>query len=210
MLIMRAFANESAESHDEMPDAQTAAANRSSAAPAASAPRDEARLLVQSPTKLFFYWSLARDPLPALRAALGDAAAKFGPAVRLVEVSGDGEGEPAAVGDDENSCWLDALPGHSYRAELGFHAAGLSFVRVLSSNAAETPAAGVSPDSDAAPEFEIGEREFARVLEVSGYEHARRRASPSTLAARTCAPDAPELPTSSSPAAGPTLRPDVF
>lgn len=231
---MRAFAEEFGETHSESRAARgrvDAARPPDRAAPHAAesektltvapgdsradvrptgAARDRARLLVQSPHRLFFYWSFARDLRPALRAALGEAAGKFRPAVRLVEAGGVWEGEPSAAGDDENSFWFDALPGRAYRAEFGFHAAGLPFVRVLSSNAAETPAAGVSEESDPAPEFGIGGREFARVLEASGYEHARRRASSDALAARPCAPDDSEFPASSPSATPPARRSDIF
>ena len=227
---MRAFVNESVETYAETPEAsgptassetslhdesaQSSTLRADDSTPEAVRPtnaaRDEARLLLQSPIKLFFYWNLARDPRPALHAALGDAATQFHRAVRLVEADGVWEGDPSAADDQENSFWFDALPGRTYRAEFGFHAAGLPFVRVLSSNAVETPAAGVSAESDTAQEFRIGEHEFAQVLEVSGYTHARRRASSGTLAAHTDAPGDSELPSSSSLATPPTPRADIF
>jgi hypothetical protein len=114
----------------------------------AGAARDEAWLLVQSPRRLFFYWRFARDPRPALVAALGDAAAKLRLSVRLVEPGGDWEGEPAAVGEDgDDTFWFDVLPGRAYRAEVGFHAEGLPFVRLLSSGAVETPAPSDASDA---------------------------------------------------------------
>ena len=217
---MRAFGEEFGETHDESPVASSAVESEQTPTAASGdshgderpsgAARDVARLLVQTPHRLFFYWSFARDPRPALRAALGDAAGKFRPAVRLVEAGGDWEGEPGAAGDDENSFWFDALPGRAYRAEFGFHAAGLPFVRVLSSNAVETPAAGVSEESDPAGEFGIGVREFARVLEVSGYEHARRRASSDALAARGRATDDSEREATSPTPTPPARRADIF
>ena len=237
---MRAFANEFGETHVETPDEAPGPAERARpSAPAASsdastaaepeptparesedspggdrltshAARDEARLLVQSPEKLFFYWSFARDPHPALSAALGDAAAEFRQAVRLVEPGGDWEGEPTAPAEGESSFWFDALPGRTYRAEVGFHAAGRPFVRVLSSNAVETPAAGVSAESDAEPEFEIGERDFARVLEGSGFTGAAHRSSSDVLAARGGLLGESGLPSSSSRGTSPTRRAENY
>ena len=172
--------------------------------------RDEARLLVQSPAKLFFYWSFARDYGSALRAALGEAAAGYRWAVRLVEPGGEWEGEPTAAADGESSFWFDALPGRAYRAEVGFHAAGRPFVRVLSSNQIETPAAGVSAESDAAPEFEIGERDFARLLEGSGFTRAARRASSEDLAARGGLLGESGLPSASWRGTSPARRADNY
>ena len=237
---MRAVANEFGETHAETPVADPGPAERAHpSVPAASsdastaagpeptparesedsqsgdtlashAARDEARLLVQSPEKLFFYWSFARDPHPTLRAALGDAAAEFRQAVRLVEPGGEWEGEPTASASGESSFWFDALPGRAYRAEVGFHAAGGPFVRVLSSNVVETPAAGVSAESDAAPEFEIGERDFARVLAGSGFTGAAHRSSSDAHAARGGLLGESGLPSSSPRGASPTRRAENF
>ena len=95
--VMRAFADEFGEPHVETPDEAPSPAERARPSVAAAssdasnaaepeptparesddstsddtltfhAARDEARLLVQSPEKLFFYWSFARDPHPTLR-----------------------------------------------------------------------------------------------------------------------------------------------
>ncbi len=150
----------------------------------ADAARDRARLLVQSPHRLYFYWSFSRDPRTSLRAALGDAAGNFRPAVRLVESAGGWEGEPIALADEARSVWLDARPGRTYRAEAGFHAAGLPFIRLLSSNPVETPPACVSSESDAAAQFQIGELEFAHLLTGSGYTGATQPIASDTLASR--------------------------
>jgi Domain of unknown function (DUF4912) len=129
--------------------------------------QDQARLLVQSPHRLYFYWSFAADPRAALRRALGGLAARYSAAVRLVDESA-GEAHEAAPAAGDNF-WFDALPGRSYRAEVGFAGEGLPFVRVLSSATVETPPVGVSAASDPAPEFGVGEREFARLLEATGF-----------------------------------------
>ena len=155
-------------------DAQTPVAPRPQAATADDADdveawrgRDEARLLVQSPRRVFLYWRFARDPRELLRAALGPVAERLGPAVRLVDEATGEEGEPApAEGGDY---WFDVLPGRLLRAEVGFHGEGLPFVRLISSNTVETPAGGVSRVADGAPEFSVAEREFGRVLEATGF-----------------------------------------
>ena len=137
---------------------------------------DEARLLVQSPRRLFLYWRFARDPRELLREALGPVAENYRPAVRLVDVTTGDAGEPAqAEGSDH---WFDVLPGRLLRAEVGFHGAGLPFVRLISSDAVETPAVGVSRVEDEAPEFRVAEQEFRRVLEATGFAAEERHTEP--------------------------------
>ncbi|MCA1613517.1 MAG: DUF1957 domain-containing protein [Acidobacteria bacterium] len=142
---MRAFAEEFGETHSEshaapghVEAARSPAAESEKTLTVASddspadvrpggAPRDRARLLVQSPHRLFFYWSFARDPRPALRAALGEAAEQFGPAVRLVEAGGVWEGEPRAAGDGPaQPRRFDGVPNGHFSLVLHAH---LPFVR---------------------------------------------------------------------------------
>jgi len=149
--------------------------------------RDEARLLVQSPRKIFLYWRFARDPRELLREALGPVAERFSPAVRLVDVTTGEEGEPARA--DGSDHWFDVLPGRLLRAEVGFHGEGLPFVRLLSSNTVETPAVGVSPVADEAPDFRVAEREFERVLEATGFAAEERHAAPPRRDATGTEPD---------------------
>lgn len=153
---------------------------------------DEARLLVQSPRRLFLYWRFARDPRELLRAALGPVAERLGPAVRLVDEASGEEGAPApAEGGDY---WFDVPPGRLLRAEVGFHGEGLPFVRLISSNSVETPAGGVSRVADEAPEFRVAEQEFERVLEATGFAADDWRTEPAPRAARGDDPAQPSDP----------------
>lgn len=129
-------------------------------------PRDEARLLVQSPDRLFFYWSFAHDPRTVLRRALGDAAGRYRLAVRLVEAQ-DGEESIRAV-ESLNSLWLAARPGKSYRAEVGFYSAELPFLCVLSSNVARTPTGDVSPVGDESFETQTAGQVFPPAIALTG------------------------------------------
>ncbi|HLL76062.1 MAG TPA: DUF4912 domain-containing protein [Pyrinomonadaceae bacterium] len=183
---------------------------------AAWQPRDQARLLVQSPRRLFLYWRFARDPRELLREAIGPAAENFRPAVRLVDVASGEEGQPSpAEGGDY---WFDVLPGRLLRADVGFYGEGLPFVRLLSSNTVETPAAGVSRAEDEAPEFRVAEQDFNRVLEATGFAAEERQAEPARGDAPGCpfdparfgAPprtDEPLRPRASSDTARPTSSP---
>ena len=180
---------------------------------------DEARLLVQSPRRLFLYWRFARDPRELLREALGPVAERYAPAVRLVDAASGEEGEPAAA-EGGGGHWFDVLPGRLLRADVGFRGEGLPFVRLISSNTVETPAVGVSRVEDEAPEFRVGAPEFERVLEATGFAaeewhaEAARRETPDPVSlfarARLDTPtrtDEPLRPRASSDTARPTSSP---
>ena len=129
--------------------------------------RDSIHLFAQSPRQLFLHWSHAADPFAALREAFADAAAHYRLAVRLSDL-GDAT-EQLYEASPERAQWLAALPDRDYRADIGFHADGLPFVRLLSSAVVRTPRAAVSPNADAAPQFHITPADFSRLLEHTGY-----------------------------------------
>lgn len=156
----------------------------------APAARDALHLFAQSPALLFIHWSHAADPSAALRDAFADAAEHYRLVVRLSDLTA--ATEQHIIASPERAQWLDAEPDRDYRADLGYHAEGLPFVRLLSSTVVHTPRAAVSPDADAAPEFHIADADFARLLEHIGYApdsvarhatHARRDAATTTPSA---------------------------
>ena len=128
---------------------------------------DRIRLLVQSPRKLYLYWDFARDPFLALSRAFGASASQYRLAVRLVVIEDDAESLHQA--STTRSQWLDAQPGRSYRADVGFFSTGRSFIRLLSSNVVQTPRSGVAALPDPTPQWGVSAAEFARVLDESGY-----------------------------------------
>lgn len=134
--------------------------------------RDSIQLLLQSPNKLFLYWSFAADPRAALRAAFGELAAHYRLAVRLVKVE-SGE-EFLLDAPPERMQWFEVFPRHVYRADVGFHAANRPFVRLLSSNEVRTPPGSASHLSADEREFHIKAEEFARLLGGAGYESYAR------------------------------------
>lgn len=149
-------------------DETAAAARRLEGLDAESPARDEARLLAQSPRKLFFHWSFARDPRETLRRALGDAGERFALAARLVDLE-SGAVEAFAGAAPEQSVWFEARPRRAYRAEVGFFAEGSPFVRVLASNVVETAPEAPSHLSDEGADFRVGSHDFARILAASGF-----------------------------------------
>jgi hypothetical protein len=139
--------------------------------------RDAARLLVQSPHKLFLYFGFERDPRAALRHAFGVLAERFELGARLVDLEHDAIGEPIAAGGSDN-LWLDARPRRAYRAEVGFFAEGLSFVCVLTSNVVETPPDAASELTDDAEDFHTDAQDFDRLLAASGFAARARESAP--------------------------------
>jgi hypothetical protein len=134
--------------------------------------RDFIQLLLQSPYRLYLYWTFARDPHTTLREAFGELAAHYRLAVRLIKVESDEEFLPGAPG--ERAQWFEVFPQHVYRAEVGFHAPGRPFVRLLSSNVVTTPPDRASHLSDTKQEFELQPKEFAQLLGGAGYERYAR------------------------------------
>ena len=130
--------------------------------------RDSIQLLLQSPNKLFLYWSFATDPHATLRAAFGELAAHYRLAVRLVKVE-SGE-EFVLDAPKERMQWFEVYPRHVYRADVGFHAESRPFVRLLSSNELSTPPDRASEVSADEQEFQVKAEEYVRLLSGAGYE----------------------------------------
>lgn len=134
--------------------------------------RDFIKLLLQSPHKLFLYWSFAADPRTTLRAAFGNLAAHYTLAVRLVKVE---SGEEFYMDAPRTRAqWFEVYPQHIYRADVGFHAAKRPFVRLLTSNEVRTPPDRASHLSAEEHEFRVEANEFARLLKGAGYDRYAR------------------------------------
>jgi hypothetical protein len=125
------------------------------------------RLLAQSPRKLYLYWEFERDPYETLRRAFRLQANRYTLVVKLIELQSGRE--TLHFASLTRSQWLDAQPGHSYRADIGFYARGSAFIRLLSSTTMRTPRSSVSRLTDSTPEFDVPADEFARVLDDAGY-----------------------------------------
>ena len=125
------------------------------------------RLLAQSPRKLYLYWEFERDPYETLRRAFRWQSDRYTLVVKLVDLQTGGE--TLHLASPTRSQWLDAQPGHSYRADIGFYSRGSAFIRLLSSPVSATPRASVSRLTDSTPEFHVPADEFARVLDDAGY-----------------------------------------
>jgi hypothetical protein len=128
---------------------------------------NRARLQMQSPTRVHFYWSVKNNPFQTLRRLFGNQT-NYQLVVKLVNQTSNRE-EIFPV-EAEGSAWFDTDAGSTYRAELGFYATNRPFVRLMYSNQIETPRKNPSPRRDYSEHFAVSAREFAEVLDASGFQ----------------------------------------
>ena len=131
-------------------------------------PRENrARLQMQSPNRIYFYWSIKNNPFKTLNRAIGEAGG-YTLVVKLVDHS-NGTEEIHAV-DAEGAWWFQAEPDRLYRAEVGFYAPNRPYIRIIFSNHVRTPRRSPSWRSDYTPRFTVSAGQFAEVLDNSGYQ----------------------------------------
>lgn len=128
---------------------------------------NRARLQIQSPTKIFFYWSFQNNPFQTLSRAFGGNTGSYTLALKLINQSRNLE-EIMPI-EAEGTAWFDAEANSKYTAEIGFYATNRPFIRVLYSNTVETPRKNPSSRRDYSAYFDISANQFARVLDDSGY-----------------------------------------
>jgi hypothetical protein len=112
--------------------------------------RDQIKLMIQGPARLYLYWRFAHDPAVALQRLFGARAAHFRLAIKLVDVESGAEAYHDATPSGEY--WFNELrPGRRYRAEVGQLAPGDPFITLLRSEEIGTPRAGVASVAESAP-----------------------------------------------------------
>lgn len=131
------------------------------------APENRVRLQIQSPTKIFLYWSIKNDSSETLQLAFGSRAVDYRLIVKLKNLSADEE--KFFPIESRGSWWFDAEPNSSYQAEIGFYAAARPFVRLMFSNTVQTPRSAPSPNTDWSMDFIVSAEQFAEVLDAAGY-----------------------------------------
>ncbi len=130
------------------------------------AKENRARLQMQSPNRIQFYWSIKHNPFQTLSRALGNAG-NYTLVAKLINQTNDRE-EIFPV-EAEGSWWFDVDADSKYQAEVGFYAPNRPFVRIMFSNVLETPRKSPSPRAATEADWAISAREFAEVLDYSGY-----------------------------------------
>lgn len=128
---------------------------------------NRARLQIQSPTKIHFYWTFRENPFQILNRIFGNRT-NYQLVVKLINQTSDRE-EFFPI-ETEGSAWFDADADSTYQAEIGFYAVNRPFVRVSFSNSIETPRKNPSPRQDYSEYFAVTADQFAEVLEVSGFQ----------------------------------------
>src|SRR5688572_2242840 len=127
---------------------------------------NRARLLMQSPNRLYFYWAVGKNPFHTLNRALGESTG-YALVLKLVNTRADTE-EVHAV-DGSGNWWFDVEADGDYRAELGFYAVNRPYIRVLYSNSVTTPRKSPSPRPAESAEWRVPAHRFARVLDAAGF-----------------------------------------
>ncbi len=124
-------------------------------------------LQMQSPTRIFFYWTVKTNAYKTLQKAFGENAGGYMLVAKLQNLSNDTE--DIFPIDVEGSAWFDVPDNTKFQTEVGFFAPSRPFVRVAFSNTLETPRMSPSPNVDNSPVWNISTMQFAEVLDASGY-----------------------------------------
>ncbi|MBV9217639.1 MAG: DUF4912 domain-containing protein [Acidobacteria bacterium] len=129
---------------------------------------DRARLILQSPTKLYFYWSLRQNPYQLLRDAFGVDVGSYTLVLKLVDLAD--ESETIFPAEPEGNWWFNVEPDREYRAEIGFYAANRPYFRIIYSNTIATPRFSPSMHPASEARWTVSADKFAEVLDVSGFK----------------------------------------
>ncbi len=130
-------------------------------------PRENrAKLLMQSPNRLYFYWGVGKNPFHTLNRAIGETGS-YTLVLKLTNLKNDTELIHAI--DEAGSWWFDVEADTEYRAEIGFYATNRPYVRIMFSNTIATPRKSPSPRSADSAQWMVSADKFARVLDIAGF-----------------------------------------
>jgi hypothetical protein len=122
---------------------------------------------MQTPNRIYFYWTFRQDPAAALRGALANGSGAYQLIIKLVNLKNVIE-EIHPV-DGEGSWWFDVDADSQYRGEVGFFAPNRPFIRIMYSNTLETPRRRPSPRTATDSDWKVSAENFAGILNVSGF-----------------------------------------
>ncbi len=129
---------------------------------------NRARLLMQTPTRVYFYWSLKNNPWQILHRVFGDDRGSYTLVLKLINQTRDIE-EIHPV-DAEGNWWFSVDADSTYRAEIGFYAPNRPYFRALFSNTITTPRKSPSPRVATDADWMVNAETFAQVLDASGFK----------------------------------------
>lgn len=128
---------------------------------------NRARLQMQSPNRLFFYWSIKNNPFQTLTKVLGGNQNSYQLVAKLLnKKNGYEELHPVEA---EGNWWFNVEADANYQAEIGFFAPNRPFVRVMYSNTVETPRKTPSLRQATDADWAISAAHFAEVLDNAGF-----------------------------------------
>lgn len=128
---------------------------------------NRAQLLMQSPTRLYFYWSIRENPWQRLRAIFGEDLGSYQLVLKLKDLKRDTEEIHPC--DAEGNWWFNVEPDGEYEAEIGFYAVNRPYFRILYSNTVATPRRNPSPRPASDAKWAVSANKFAEVLDMSGF-----------------------------------------
>lgn len=128
---------------------------------------NRARLMMQTPTRAYFYWSVRENPYQLLRRAFGDDLGSYTLVLKLTELKRGVEKIHHV--EPEGNWWFDIEPDGRYEAEIGFYAPNRPYFRVLYSNTVETPRRSPSARVASDMDWRVSATKFAEVLDVAGF-----------------------------------------
>ncbi len=129
---------------------------------------NRARLQMQTPTRLYLYWSVKENPWSLLRSVFGDDTGSYTLVLKLIDTK-SGREEISQCEPDGN-WWFDVEADNAYYAEIGFYAPNRPYFRILHSNTVETPRRSPSPRTAAADtDWTVSSDKFSEVLDIAGF-----------------------------------------
>lgn len=128
---------------------------------------NRARLQMQTPTRVYFYWSVKENPWAMLTNVFGSDLGNYTLVIKLIDQTyGHETINPCEA---EGNWWFDVEPDRKYQAEVGFFAQGRPYFRILHSNSIETPRRSPSPRAATDSDWRVSANKFAQVLDVAGF-----------------------------------------
>ena len=130
--------------------------------------RDRAKLQMQSPNRIHFYWSVKENPFKTLQKALPGSSGSYTLVSKLRNLSsGTEEIHPV---DAKGDWWYSVDSNTRYQAEIGLFATNRPYIRIAFSNELRTPRKTPSERTDYTPSFVSSAGDFALALDAAGYK----------------------------------------
>ncbi len=129
---------------------------------------NRARLQMQTPNRLYFYWSMKHNPFQVLHRAFGENTGSYTLVAKLINLSRHTE-EIHPV-DADGNWWFTVDSDSDYQAEIGFYAPNRPYFRAIYSNTIATPRKSPSKRVATSADWVVSADRFAKVLDVSGFK----------------------------------------